>query len=153
MQIRLAAPCTRYSAVDGPGLRLTVWFQGCRHQCPGCHNPLTHDFHGGFLSDTDTIVPLLNDPALQGITLSGGDPMEQPEACLELAKAAKALHKDVWLYTGYPWEKIVERKEWEALLNVLDVLVEGPFKKELADPTLPFRGSSNQRILKLKEEK
>lgn len=138
------------SIVDGPGFRLAVFTQGCVHHCPGCHNPETHPFDGGKEVDTDRIVRLMEEnPLLDGITLSGGDPFCQPAACAELAKAAKAMGLNVWAYSGWTYEELMEMsKESPDILRFLentDVLIDGPFI--LAERTLElrFRGSRNQR--------
>lgn len=148
MIIRIAGTVND-SIVDGPGMRFTVFTQGCPHHCPGCHNPQTHDFAGGREVDTDEIVRMLRrNPLLDGITLSGGEPFCQSDACLELSKAAHALKLNVWAYTGYTYEELTAGKpEWQELLQEVDVLVDGRF--ELAKRSLEcrFRGSSNQRLI------
>ena len=148
MNIRVAG-ITNDSIVDGPGLRLTVFTQGCPHHCPGCHNPQSHDFDGGEIRDTAEILELASDNILlDGITLSGGEPFAQAEACTEIAKGAHALGLNVWCYSGYTFETLLQGDPaWLELLKNIDVLVDGPFI--LAQRTLDahFRGSSNQRIL------
>ena len=89
------------SIVDGPGLRYSVFTQGCPHHCPGCHNPESHDFSGGRIADTEELAQVMRrNPLLDGLTLSGGEPMCQPEGCLQLAQAAHAARMNVWCYTG-----------------------------------------------------
>ena len=96
------------SIVDGPGVRYTVFVQGCPHHCPGCHNPASHDFAGGTLMDTDGIICKIGEnPLLDGVTLSGGEPMCQPEACRTIADAAHAKHLNVWCYTGFTLEELL----------------------------------------------
>jgi anaerobic ribonucleoside-triphosphate reductase activating protein len=142
------------SIVDGPGLRFAVFTQGCFRNCPGCHNPDTHDPLGGTPDDTDRITGLLREnPLLDGLTLTGGEPFEQPAACLKLAQGAKALGLNVWAYSGYTY---VERKgksdpDIGALLALLDILVDGPFDVSRRSLELDFRGSCNQRLLDLKK--
>ena len=138
------------SIVDGPGFRLAVFTQGCVHHCPGCHNPETHPFDGGKEVDTDKIVRLMEEnPLLDGITLSGGDPFCQPAACAELAKAAKAMGLNVWAYSGWTYEELMEMSRTNSsildFIKNTDVLIDGPFI--LAERTLElrFRGSRNQR--------
>ncbi|MCH5285891.1 MAG: anaerobic ribonucleoside-triphosphate reductase activating protein [Christensenellaceae bacterium] len=138
------------SIVDGPGYRLAVFTQGCPHGCPGCHNPESHDFSGGRLMDTAEIISRYGgNPLMDGITLSGGDPLCQPEACLELARAAHEQGLSVWCYTGYVWE--VLQKEADparmALLREVDVLVDGPFLLSERSLALQFCGSRNQRLI------
>lgn len=147
MNIRLAG-LVNDSIVDGPGLRLAVFTQGCPHHCPHCHNPQSHDFEGGEFRSTQEILEIARDNVLlDGITLSGGEPFCQPEACTELARGAHEAGLNVWCYTGYLYETLLERPEWKSLLENIDVLVDGPFI--WADKTLDkrFRGSANQRIL------
>ena len=138
------------SIVDGPGLRYVVFTQGCPHHCKGCHNPQTHSFEGGFLLSAEAALGQLQEnPLLSGITLSGGEPFEQAEALCALADGAKALGKNVMTYTGYVFEDLLARNDsWtDRLLDLTDTLVDGPYKEELRDLELQFRGSSNQRLL------
>ena len=149
MKLRIAG-IANDSIVDGPGLRLTVFTQGCPHRCPGCHNPQTHDFSGGNEGDTaDIIAKIKRNPLLDGVTLSGGEPFCQPEACAEIALAARDAGLNVWSYSGYTFEELCEQgtEAQRALLMELDVLVDGRF--ELAKRSLEcrFRGSSNQRLV------
>lgn len=140
------------SIVDGPGLRFALFTQGCPHACPGCHNPQTHDLLGGRVADTGEIIALMREnPLLSGLTLSGGEPMLQPEACLLLAREARAMGLDVWVYSGYVYEDLLEMGEAvNQLLAACDVLVDGPFILDQRSLTLPFRGSRNQRLIDLK---
>ena len=138
------------SIVDGPGLRYVVFTQGCPHHCKGCHNPQTHSFEGGFLLSAEAALDQLQEnPLLSGITLSGGEPFEQAEALCALAEGARALGKNVMTYTGYVFEELLARRDaWtDRLLELTDMLVDGPYKEELRDLELQFRGSSNQRLL------
>lgn len=142
------------SIVDGPGLRLAVFFQGCPYDCPGCHNPQTHDPLGGREADTDEIVALMDgNPLLDGLTLTGGEPLMQPAAALALARAARERGLNVWLYSGSRYELISASPDADAraLLSLCDVLVDGPFVLALKTLELPFRGSRNQRVIDLKE--
>lgn len=154
MKIRLAG-VVNDSIVDGPGFRFTVFTQGCPHHCEECHNPHTHDFAGGHEEDTEEIVRQFSrNILLSGITLSGGEPFCQPEACCELAKAAKARGLNVWTYTGYTFEQLKAgfeaHPDWERLLEQTDVLVDGRFERALKTLECPWRGSSNQRLLDAK---
>ena len=147
MDIRVAG-IVNDSIVDGPGFRLAVFTQGCPHNCEGCHNPETHDFGGGTVKDTKEIIRMMEDnPLLDGITLSGGDPFCQVEPCIELAKAAKKLNLNVWAYSGWTYEEILADAEMSKLLRELDILIDGPFI--LAQRTLDkrFMGSKNQRAI------
>lgn len=140
------------SIADGPGFRLVVFAQGCRHKCEGCHNPETHTFAGGMPMTVEEILMRLEEnPMHDGITLSGGDPFEQAEGFSILAKAARHRGYHVMTYTGYTFEAIQnladERPGWNALLTASDVLVDGPFKLSEKCGTLLFRGSRNQRLI------
>ena len=149
MNIRIAG-VVNDSIVDGPGLRFAVFTQGCSHHCPGCQNPETHDPQGGHDEDTDALIARMKkNPLLSGLTLTGGDPLEQSASCLILAKAAHQLGLNVWAYTGYTWEQLLERKDPEqlALLREIDVLVDGPFIQAQRSLDLTYCGSKNQRLI------
>ncbi|MBQ1919206.1 MAG: anaerobic ribonucleoside-triphosphate reductase activating protein [Selenomonas sp.] len=138
------------SIVDGDGLRLSVFTQGCPHHCVGCQNPDTHAASGGRDEDTENILARIDEnPLLTGITFSGGEPFLQPAPLTRLAKEAHKRGLDVWSYTGYTLEELLSKKNpaIDALLRELDVLVDGPYEERLRDLTLNFRGSSNQRII------
>ena len=149
MEIRLASPVLQSdSIVDGEGIRAVLWTQGCLHKCPGCQNPQTHSFDDGFLIDIEEVKEQID--ALEGqdgITFSGGDPFYQVEECIEIAKYIKSKKMNIWCYTGFTYEKILNNPKQKALLQYIDVLVDGKFVEELKDPNLYFRGSSNQRII------
>ena len=152
MKIRLAASLQPDSIVDGEGIRTVVWTQGCPHNCPGCHNPGTHDFNGGALVDVDEVIAELKTIENQdGITLSGGDPVCQSEACTEIAKAAHEMGLNVWCYTGYTYEKMLANESHHKLLENVDVLVDGKFILEEKSYDLYFKGSRNQRIIDVKK--
>lgn len=137
------------SIVDGPGLRFAVFTQGCPHHCPGCHNPESHSFDGGEIKDVEELLEIARDNfLLDGITLSGGEPFCQAEACTALAKGAHEAGLNVWCYTGYTFEQLLNGKpEWKKLLENIDVLVDGPFILEQRSLEIRFRGSRNQRII------
>ncbi len=142
------------SIVDGPGFRYAVFTQGCPHHCPGCHNPQTHDFEGGYLVEVDELVREMEEnPLLAGVTFSGGEPFCQPEPLCEFARQVKARGKNVMVYSGYTLEQLLEKGQKEPavieLLHLADWLVDGPYIEALRDLTLEFRGSSNQRIIDL----
>ena len=152
MEIRLARNIQTDSIVDGEGIRCVIWTQGCIHNCKGCHNPDTHSFTSGFLIDVDDIKRQLDNLQGQsGITFSGGDPMCQPRECLEIAKHSKKLGLNVWCYTGYTYEKLLELSEKnkyiKRFLEYIDVLVDGPFILSQKSFDVKFRGSKNQRII------
>ena len=144
MKIRIAG-IEKESVVDGEGIRYAVFMQGCLRKCKGCHNPSTHALDGGEIMDTSEIIEdVKKNPLMSGITLTGGEPLLLLDAAVELARETKKLGLNVWCYTGYKFEEIPQK-----LLNVVDVVVDGAFVEELKDLTLNFRGSSNQRIIKL----
>lgn len=148
MRIRLAG-LVNDSIVDGPGLRLAVFAQGCPHHCPECHNPQSHDFDGGEWGDTAEILRIAEDNCLlDGITLTGGEPFCQPEACAELARGAHELGLNVWVYTGYLFENLLNGTDAQReLLKNADVLVDGPFLIAQKSMDVRFRGSKNQRLI------
>ncbi len=153
MKIRLATvEIQRDSIVDGEGIRSVIWTQGCIHHCPGCHNPETHSFQKGFLVDIEEVIQKINQLEGQdGITFSGGDPMEQPEACAEIAKYCKGVGLNVWCYTGYTFEELIKKmKHFPAIktfLENIDVLVDGKFILTEKSYDILFRGSKNQRLI------
>ena len=152
MRIRLAG-LVNDSIVDGPGLRLAVFAQGCPHHCPECHNPQSHDPEGGEWSDTEDLAAMAAENILlDGITLTGGEPFAQPEACADLARRAHDAGLNVWCYTGYVFEDLLAgRPEWRALLENVDVLVDGPYLRAQKTLDKRFRGSANQRIIDVPE--
>ena len=151
MKIRLASPITFDSIVDGPGLRAVIWTQGCNHNCKGCLNPQTHDLCGGYEADTYDIAKDIQKLKLhRGVTLSGGEPFMQSEALTEVAKVCKANNLDVWVYTGYTFEQIQNDEMLKPVLDYVDVIVDGRFEPDLYSPYLEFRGSSNQRIIRVR---
>ena len=137
------------SIVDGEGYRFTIFAQGCPHNCIGCQNPQTHDFSGGYAEDTDKLLEtILKNPLLSGATFSGGEPFCQPKPLAELARKLHQHNLDVWCYTGYTIEQILNgTPEQVELLGELDVLVDGPYEEWKRDISLSFRGSRNQRVI------
>lgn len=136
------------SIVDGPGLRFVVFTQGCPHACPGCHNPDTHDPAGGKdVPIEDIIADMRKNPLTDGLTLTGGEPFAQPEACAKLARAAREGGLNVWCYTGWTLEQLQNMPEAQVLLREIDVLVDGPYDQTRRSLTLQWRGSENQRII------
>ena len=154
-KLRLAG-VIRESIVDGPGIRMTVFTQGCPHHCEGCHNEQTWDFSGGYDSSTERILEeAKKDPILRGLTFSGGEPFCQAEALAVLAKEAKENGYDIFCYTGYTFEYLVSHfdtdPQYKKLLSYCDWLVDGPFILSERSLLLKFRGSKNQRILDVKK--
>ncbi len=142
------------SIVDGPGLRYVIFTQGCPHHCPGCHNPQTHDFSGGREADEQKILEEIHsNPILSGVTFSGGEPFCQAEALLPIAKAVKEQKKHLMIYTGYLLEELQKMSDPFVLelLEMADLLVDGPFIIEKRNLTLPYRGSENQRVIDMEK--
>ena len=142
------------SIVDGPGYRTAIFTQGCPHHCPGCHNPESHDPDGGTEWTLDAVeAKFTGNPLLDGITLSGGEPFQQPAACAELARRAHAKGLNVWTFSGYLYEKLLEMAQGNPavadLLQQTDVLVDGPFLLGERSLELLYKGSKNQRTIDL----
>lgn len=139
------------TSVDGPGLRTTVYLAGCNHRCPGCHNPETWPMTAGREMSVSEIMKVLEEAEFP-VTLSGGDPLYQTSGAAALCREIKArMGVDIWLYTGFTLEEIRNSKQLQEPLPWVDTIVDGPFKEELRDISLLFRGSLNQRILKVRD--
>ena len=144
------------SLVNGPGMRRVFFAQGCKHKCKGCFNPETHSFEDGEIMDMDKLIKdVLDNPILKGVTFSGGDPIEQAHSFAYMAKAFKNYNLNIWCYTGYTFEELLEVMKVDAaiseLLNNIDVLVDGKFEMNNKREGLRFRGSTNQRIINVRE--
>ena len=151
MQIRLSSPLQSDSVVDGEGIRAVIWTQGCPHHCKGCHNPETHSFNKGFLKDVDELINEIKALELQdGITFSGGDPMMQAKEYMVIAKACKEIGYNVWCYTGFLFEELLDDLDRREFLNYIDVLVDGKFELDKKSYAAKFRGSTNQRLINVK---
>lgn len=151
-----------WDIADGPGVRVSLFVSGCRHHCKGCFNAETWSFTHGqpYTEETEKEILRLLEPAyIQGLTVLGGEPFEpenQPQVCA-LMKRVKETYpgKDIWCYTGYTYDVdlqiggLVHTDVTEEMLSCIDVLVDGEFVEELKDITLLFRGSSNQRLIRL----
>lgn len=152
VNIRLAANLSVDSVVDGPGLRTVIWCQGCPHDCPECHNPHTHAVDGGFIKDADEVVAEVLAVDMQsGVTFSGGEPMLQPESCAYIASKLKEKGRNIWCYTGFTFEQLLENPSCREFLQWIDVLVDGQFMVDRKSYKLPFRGSANQRLILVQE--
>lgn len=154
MKIRLFGTAND-SIVDGPGMRYTVFCQGCYHNCKGCHNPESHDIHGGYEKEIDEIIQEIDDnPLLDGVTLSGGEPMLQVEPLIEVCKLIKERGLNIVVYSGYLYEQILQLSDkHRELLLLCDMLVDGKFELDKRSLSLLYRGSSNQRLINLKESR
>lgn len=142
------------SVTDGVGFRTTIFFQGCNHHCLGCHNPHTWAFDGGNEFEVEELISQIPySPLIKGITLSGGDPFFQPQAASLIARDCKTHEKDVWAYTGFTWEQLMGEGDADKLelLKACDFLVDGPYEQSLMCFDLPFRGSSNQRLIAVQD--
>ena len=138
---------------DGPGLRTSIYCAGCRHHCPGCHNPQSWDISHGHKMSIDDLMQVIKDDDISNVSFSGGDPFYQVEGFTELAKRIKKeTGKTIWCWTGFTYEEILADKQLSQMLPYIDVLVDGPYVEALRDPQLHFRGSSNQRIIHLTPE-
>ena len=135
---------------DGPGFRTSIYCAGCAHHCPGCHNPQSWDFKGGYEVTIEELLDIIKADEFANVTFSGGDPLYQVEAFTELARRIKTeTDKTIWCYTGFTYEEIQADPRLSQILPYLDVLVDGPYIEDLRDTNLRFRGSSNQRIIEL----
>ena len=138
------------SFVDGPGIRFTIFTQGCPHRCEGCHNPETHEFNAGHEFDIEEVKEWIRELEFQkGVTFSGGDPMFQAKQCAILAKVVHELGMNVWAYTGFTYEQLIDHGNPDILefLSEVDVLIDGKFDINKRSLDLEFRGSSNQRVI------
>ena len=136
------------TTVDGPGFRTSVYSSGCPHRCPGCHNPQSWEIDNGHPVETEEILKIILADPFADVTFTGGDPMFQPQGFAELAQAIRENStKNIWCYTGYRFEDLLQNPAQKALLELIDVLVDGRFIDALKDDELRFRGSSNQRII------
>lgn len=138
------------TSVDGPGLRTSIYFAGCKHKCKGCHNPQSWDFESGNEMSVDEIMEIVLFNGFN-VTFSGGDPFYQPlDELTLLAESIKKEGLSIWAYTGFKFEEIENETGYSKLLKHIDTIVDGPFIETLKDKNLRFRGSSNQRIINLR---
>ncbi len=138
----------RGTTVDGPGFRTSIYLAGCRHQCPGCHNPQSWDFSAGKQMKLSEIIEIIQEEEFN-VTLTGGDPLFQPKKISLLISEIVALGFSVWIYTGFSWEEIQTNSVLKNAVCQAEAIVEGKFIESLRNPDLKFRGSSNQRIIYL----
>ncbi|CAG7838908.1 ribonucleoside-triphosphate reductase activating protein [Clostridium novyi B str. ATCC 27606] len=139
--------------VNGKGIRSTLFLSGCHHNCNECQNKHMQDFHYGEDIDIKDILSRIesNIPLIKGVTFSGGEPLEQSIPLTFLAKKIKEQNLDIWCYTGYTFEEVLNNKDKKELLKYIDVLVDGKFEKKLIDGAKKYTGSRNQRIIDVKE--
>lgn len=155
MDVRIAGTIND-SIVDGPGLRFTIFTQGCPHNCDGCHNPQTHSFSGGEVVSIDEVYDMIKkNPLLDGVTFSGGEPFCQAAPLVELGKRIQELGLDIITYTGHTFEYLIdnanEDNRYLELLNITDFLIDGKFEINNKSYLLKFRGSTNQRFIDCKK--
>lgn len=136
----------RGTTVDGPGFRTSIYFAGCCHECPGCHNPESWDFNAGSSYSVDDLMLVISEEDFD-VTLSGGDPLYHPHFVNRLIDMVHSIGHTVWIYTGFRWEEIIADESLFNAIKEADVIVDSPFLLSLRDTDLIFRGSSNQRII------
>lgn len=136
------------TSVDGPGLRTSLYFAGCRHGCPDCHNPTTWAFDAGEDMSIDQVMEVIRYNGFN-VTFTGGDPLYSAESIIPLARAITEAGFNIWCYTGFTWEELMQSgtPAQKELLRYVEVLVDGPYIAALRDTSLHFRGSSNQRLI------
>ena len=145
MEIRIL-DIIKGTTVDGPGFRTAIYMAGCRHNCVGCHNPESWSFDGGYIMNLDELIRIISEEDFD-VTLTGGDPMYHPEATKALIDATVSIGHTVWVYTGFTIEQIMTDPVKRGVLKNVEAIVDGPFIQHLHDADLPFRGSTNQRII------
>lgn len=139
---------------DGPGFRISLYCSGCYHRCKGCHNPETWDMFAGKKTDIDDLLEIILNDKWSDVTFTGGDPLYQVDAFTELARKIKEQsHKNIWVYTGFLAEDIVNDEKLSQILPYIDTIVDGPYIESKRDLSLKFRGSRNQRVLNVENGK
>lgn len=143
--------------VNGSGLRTVIWVAGCDRNCPGCFSPHTHDFCAGIPFDDNAKAELFKDSSEEwcsGITILGGEPLHPAniDVVHDIVKEHKEKFpdKNIWLYTGYRWDEILENEKQSGILKYIDILCDGPFIESMKDPNLKWVGSSNQNVIDVK---
>lgn len=150
MRYRNYAQIRPFDVANGEGIRVSIFVTGCTHACPECFNECYQNFHyGQQWSDetTQEVITYLSNPNVAGLTLLGGEPMQNLWLTDVVRDIKKHINKNIWVYSGYTWEQIVSHSGRRKLLDECDVLVDGLFVVKLLDLRLKFRGSSNQRII------
>lgn len=144
------AQIRKYDVANGFGIRVSIFCTGCTHKCPGCFNELYQDFNYGkkwTQEQTDLVVEYMKDPAVKGLTLLGGEPFQNTWLVDVIREVKKQTNKEIWAYSGYIYDKLIQDEDRLEMLKECDILVDGPFIQELKDLKLRFRGSSNQRVI------
>jgi anaerobic ribonucleoside-triphosphate reductase activating protein len=140
------------TTVDGPGLRTAIYVAGRPHHCYGCHNPQSWNINNGTKWNVNDILNVILQNELANVTFTGSDPFFQPQEFTALAKLIrKYTNKTIWCNTEYTFEYVNSQNKLKQLLQLLDVLVDGKFVQQLYDEALVFKGSANQRIIKVKQ--
>ena len=146
---------TKDDMLNGDGLRVVLWLSGCSHHCKGCQNPITWNADDGLEFDDNAkreIYDQLDKEYISGLTISGGDALyiQNRDEVYQLCREVKERYpnKTIWLYTGYLWEEVKEL----GVMKFVDVVCDGKFVEELKDNTIPWVGSSNQRVIRVKEQ-
>lgn len=138
--------------VDGPGLRTSIYFAGCRHACEGCHNPQSWDFLAGRPMSIAEIMARVEE-ADSDVTLTGGDPLYQIDKLIALCEAIRQKGYGIWCYTGFEYEQIIANPSLARILDYVDVVVDGPFMLTQRDISLRFKGSANQRLIDVRKSR
>ncbi len=148
------AQIRKYDVANGFGIRVSIFCTGCTHKCPGCFNELYQDFNYGkkwTQEQTDLVVEYMKDPAVKGLTLLGGEPFQNTWLVDVIREVKKQTDKEIWAYSGYIYDKLIQDEDRLEMLKECDILIDGPFIQELKDLKLRFRGSSNQRVIDVKK--
>ena len=149
------ASIRKFDVANGPGVRSSIFFSGCTHNCKGCFNSIAKDFNYGELFDEEKqndFIKHINSDVIQGVSILGGEPLQQGEDMLYfLERIKKETGKNIWLWTGYTFEEILEDKDKYKMLEYIDVLIDGKFVQELKDINLMYKGSKNQRVIDVKK--
>ena len=145
-----------FDILNGEGVRVSLWVSGCKCHCPGCHNPQTWDFDSGIPFDKnalDELMDALDKPYIQGLTLTGGNPLDNSSEVLSICSAVKHKfpNKDIWLYSGYTFEYVTQMPYGYDILQYVDVLIDGPYIEDLRDISIQWVGSKNQRLIDVQE--
>lgn len=145
-----------FDILNGEGVRVSLWVSGCKCHCPGCHNQQTWDFDSGIPFDQnafDELIDALDKPYIQGLTLTGGNPLDNISEVLSICSAVKHKfpNKDIWLYSGYTFEYVTQMPYGYDILQYVDVLIDGPYIEDLRDISIQWVGSKNQRLIDVQE--